>query len=91
MKKWMSIAFLTLAILMLAMPVYAETDTEAAEEITAAYPTVVYGAKTVTCENEIIKNGDVTFLPLRDVLEVYGVNLSWAVGEAETKVITDSF
>ena len=32
MKKWMSIAFLTLAILMLAMPVYAETDAEAAEE-----------------------------------------------------------
>ena len=87
MKKWMSIAFLTLAILMLAMPVYAETDAEAAEEITAAYPTVVYGAKTVTCENEIIEEGDFTFLPLRETLEVYGASLSWAEGEAETKVI----
>ena len=87
MKKWMSIAFLTLAILMLAMPVYAETDAEAAEEITAAYPTVVYGAKTVTCENEVINEGDFTFLPLSETLQVYGASVSWVSGEAEPKVI----
>ena len=38
-------------------------------------------------ENEIIEEGDFTFLPLRETLEVYGASLSWAEGEAETKVI----
>ncbi len=92
MKKWMSIAFLILLLFAMAMPAYAETTVadsgeEQNADITAEYVTVVYGAKTVTCENEVIKEGDFTFLPLREILEVYGASLSWADGEAETKII----
>lgn len=92
MKKWLSIAFLTMALFLLAMPVYADTtssesDCEQTANITEEYLTVVCGAKTVTCENEIIREGDLTFLPLREVLQAYGAQLSWAEGEAETKVI----
>lgn len=92
MKKWLSIAFLTLALFTLTMPVYAAEaleDNNSVQEADAAveYLTVVYGAKTVTCENEIIIDGDFTFLPLQEVLEVYGATLSWAEDEAETKVI----
>lgn len=92
MKKWMSIAFLTLVMLLSAMPVYAETATaepvnEATTDTATEYLTVVYGAKTVTCENEVIKEGDFTFLPLRETLEAYGASLSWAEDEAEDKVI----
>ena len=93
MKKWFYIAFLTFSLFLLAMPAYASTaedyasvDAEAVSS-TKNILTVQYGAKTVTCENEIIKEGDFTFLPLREVLEAYGAGLSWAVGEAETKVI----
>ena len=92
MKKWLSIAFLAVALCMLTMPVYADTSLAASSdeqtaEAAVEYLTVVYGAKTVTCENEIIEEGDFTFLPLRETLEVYGASLSWAEGEAETKVI----
>ena len=68
MKKWMSVAFLTLVLFLLAMPVYAESDVEKTEDTAAKYLTVVYGAKTVTCENEIIIKGDFTFLPLSETL-----------------------
>ena len=87
MKKWLSVAFLTLVLFMLAMPVYAQSGAEKTYDIAAEYLTVVYGAKTVTCENEVIKEGDFTFLPLRETLEAYGASLSWAEGEAEAKVI----
>ena len=87
MKKWMSVAFFVLALFMLAMPVYAESDMEKTEDTAAHYLTVVYGAKTVTCENEVIVKGDFTFLPLSETLGAYGANLSWAEDEAETKVI----
>lgn len=92
MKKWLSIAFLTFVLFVVTMPVYAaslsvENNQGQVAEITDEYLTVIYGAKTVTCENEIIREGDFTFLPLREVLEAYGAELSWAVGEAETKVI----
>ena len=92
MKKWLSIAFLAVALCMLTVPVYADTSLAASSdeqtaEAAVEYLTVVYGAKTVTCENEIIEEGDFTFLPLRETLEVYGASLSWAEGEAETKVI----
>ena len=87
MKKWMSVAFLTLALFMLAMPVYAESGVEKTEDITGEYLTVVYGAKTVTCENEIINEGDFTFLPLSETLGVYGAGVIWAENEGETKVI----
>lgn len=93
MKKWFYIAFLTFSLFVLAMPAYASNAEDQASadakaiSITENFVTVQYGAKTVTCENEIIKDGDITFLPLREVLEIYGASLSWAVGEAETKVI----
>ena len=93
MKKWFYIAFLTFSLFLLAMPAYASTAEEHASVDAEAVSstknilTVQYGAKTVTCENEIIQYGDFTFLPLREVLEAYGVSLSWASGEAETKVI----
>lgn len=91
MKKWMSIAFLVLALFALAMPAYAvesvTNSNEPTADIAEDYLTVIYGTKTVTCENEVIKVGDFTFLPLREVLEVYGASLSWAEDEAETKVI----
>ena len=87
MKKWMSVAFLTLVLFLLAMPVYAESDVEKTEDTAAKYLTVVYGAKTVTCENEIIIKGDFTFLPLSETLAAYGADLVWADNEGEDKVI----
>ncbi len=92
MKKWLSIAFLTVSLFLLAMPAYASEESAAANgevvvDITENYATVKYGEKIVTCENEVIKEGDLTFLPLREVLEAYGAQLKWAEGEAETKVI----
>ncbi len=92
MKKWLSIAFLTVSLFLLAMPVYASEESAAANgevvvDITENYATVKYGEKIVTCENEVIKEGDLTFLPLREILEAYGAQLKWAEGEAETKVI----
>ena len=71
MKKWLSVAFLTLVLFLLAMPVYAESNVEKTEDTAAKYLTVVYGAKTVTCENEIIIKGDFTFLPLSETLAAY--------------------
>ena len=37
MKKWMSVAFLTLVLFLLAMPVYAESDVEKTEDTAAKY------------------------------------------------------
>ena len=92
MKKWLSIAFLVLALCMLTVPVYADTSLAASSdeqtaEAAVKYLTVVYGAKTVTCENEVINEGDFTFLPLSETLQVYGASVSWVSGEAEPKVI----
>lgn len=87
MKKWLSVAFLTLVLFLLAMPVYAESNVEKTEDTAAKYLTVVYGAKTVTCENEIIIKGDFTFLPLSETLAAYGADLVWADNEGEDKVI----
>jgi len=93
-KLWM-ITFLTLSLLLLALPVYAATEGESvsAKEAGAFYNaeetelTILYGKQTVKCENAAIKSGDVTYLPLREVLAAYGASTSWAVGEAEDKVI----
>lgn len=97
MKKLWVIAFLTLSLLVLAMPVCAATEGKLASEqeidAGAFYDaeetalTILYGTETVKCENAAIKSGDVTYLPLREVLAAYGANVSWAVGEAEDKVI----
>ena len=95
MKKLWMIAFLTLSLLLLAMPVYAATEGEpvSVKDTGAFYNaeetelTIVYGKQTVKCENAAIKSGDVTYLPLREVLDAYGADVSWAVGEAEDKVI----
>lgn len=95
MKKLWFITFLTLSLLLLAMPVCAATEGEpvSSADAGAFYDaeetelTIVYGKQTVKCENAAIKSGDVTYLPLREVLAAYGASVSWAVGEAEDKVI----
>ncbi|MBR4944834.1 MAG: septal ring lytic transglycosylase RlpA family protein [Peptococcaceae bacterium] len=95
MKKLLTLTFLTLSLLLLALPVYAATEGEPVSktEAGAFYNaeetelTILYGKKTVKCENAAIKSGDVTYLPLREVLAAYGASVSWAVGEAEDKVI----
>lgn len=95
MKKLWCITFLTLSLLLLAMPVCAATEEASAslEDAGAFYDAeedslrIVYGTQTIKCENAAIKSGDVTYLPLREVLAAYGASVSWAVGEAEDKVI----
>lgn len=91
MKKCFSMGVLLFCVLLLALPAYAsESETTVCAETvntTEEYLTVVYGTKSVTCENPIIKEGDFTFLPLRETLEVYGATLSWAKEEAEKKII----
>ncbi len=95
MKKLWMITFLTLSLLLLVSPVYAATEGEpvSVQETGAFYNaeetelTIEYKKQTVKCENAAIKSGDVTYLPLREVLAAYGANVSWAVGEAEDKVI----
>lgn len=95
MKKLWFITFLTLSLLLLVMPVCAATEGEpvSSADAGAFYDaeetalTIVYGKQTVKCENAAIKSGDVTYLPLREVLAAYGAGVSWAVGEAEDKVI----
>lgn len=95
MKKLWCITFLTLSLLLLAMPVCAATEEEAAsvDDAGAFYDAeedsllIAYGTQTIKCENAAIKSGDVTYLPLREVLAAYGASVSWAVGEAEDKVI----
>ena len=96
MKKLWVITFLTLSLLLLALPVYAATEDEGASvraDAGAFYDAeedslvIEYGTQTIKCENAAIKSGDVTYLPLREVLAAYGASVSWAVGEAEDKVI----
>ena len=95
MKKLWLITFLTLSLLLLAMPVCAATEGEPVSDAdTGAFYdaeetalTIEYGKETIKCENAAIKSGDVTYLPLREVLAAYGASVSWAVGEAEDKVI----
>lgn len=94
MKKLWLITFLTLSLLLLALPVYAATEGELVSDDAGAFYdaeedslTIEYGTETVKCENAAIKSGDVTYLPLREVLAAYGASVSWAVGEAEDKVI----
>ncbi len=95
MKKLWCITFLTLSLLLLAMPVCAATEGESAsvEDAGAFYDAeedsllIEYGTQTIKCENAAIKSGDVTYLPLREVLAAYGASVNWAVGEAEDKVI----
>ncbi len=95
MKKLWCITFLTLSLFILAMPVYAATEGESAslEDAGAFYDAeednllIDYGTQTIKCENAAIKSGDVTYLPLREVLAAYGASVNWAVGEAEDKVI----
>lgn len=77
------------------MPVYAASGEESVLGIDAGAfynaeetaLTIEYGKQTVKCENAAIKSGDVTYLPLREVLAAYGVSVNWAVGETEEKVI----
>ena len=95
MKKLWAVAFLTLSLLLLAMPVYAATegkpvsgaDTGAFYDAEETELTILYKTETIKCENAAIKSGDVTYLPLREVLAAYGASVSWAIGEAEDKVI----
>ncbi len=95
MKKLSILTFLTLSLLLLALPVCAATEGEpvSVKDTGAFYNaeetelTIEYKKQTVKCENAAIKSGDVTYLPLREVLAAYGANVSWAVGEAEDKVI----
>lgn len=96
MKKLSIVTFLLLALLLSASPILAATETEEglgledkgafvnAEENNLI---IAYGDQTIVCENAAIKSGDVTYLPLREVLEAYGLSVSWAVGEAEEKVL----
>lgn len=95
MKKLCCITFLTLSLLLLVFPVSAATEGESAssKDAGAFYNAeensliIETGTQTIKCENAAIKSGDVTYLPLREVLAAYGSNISWAVGEAEDKVI----
>lgn len=95
MKKLCCITFLTLSLLLLVFPVSAATEGEAAslDDAGAFYNAeensliIETGTQTIKCENAAIISGDVTYLPLREVLDAYGASVSWAVGEAEDKVI----
>lgn len=96
MKKFLLLPFLTLSLLLLVLPVYAATEGGAVsetEDAGAFYDaeedslTIEYRTQTIKCENAAIKSGDVTYLPLREVLAAYGASVNWAVGEAEDKVI----
>lgn len=95
MKKLWLITFLTISLLLLALPVNAATEgtSASARDAGAFYNaqelslTIQYGTQTIKCENAAIKDGDITYLPLREVLAAYGADISWAVGEAEDKVI----
>jgi len=95
MKKLWCITLLTLSLLLLACPVYAATEgTRALEDDAGAFydaeeDTLVIetGTGTIKCENAAIISGDVTYLPLREVLDAYGASVTWAIGEAEDKVI----
>ena len=85
MKKLLMMTFFILTLMMTAMPLWAaEGDVLNAEETTL---TVVCDGKKLVCENEAIRIMDMTYLPLREVMEFYGVTLGWATGEAEDKVI----
>lgn len=95
MKQLRVMLFLALFLFLPVLPAYAEPDEAPAnlgdagafhdaEEETL---TVVYCDEKIPCENAAICSGDVTYLPLREVLNAYGLDVSWAVGEAEDKVI----
>ena len=50
--------------------------------------TVEYGATSNVCQNLAIVQGDITYLPIRDVFSALGnVELTWAKDEAEDKII----
>lgn len=93
MKKLLAITFLTLSLLLLVVPVSAATEEEPAKNDAGAFYEdnsclkIEYGNKNVKCKNAAIKSGDLTYLPLREVLNAYGLEISWAKGEAEDKVI----
>ena len=66
MKKLWLITFLTLSLLLLALPVYAATEGELVSDDAGAFYdaeedslTIEYGTETVKCENAAIKSGDV--------------------------------
>ena len=84
MKKLL-MTFFILTLIMTAVPVWAETgDVLNAEKIKLI---VICDEKGLSCKNDAIRMGDLTYLPLREIMEFYGVNLGWATGEAEDKVI----
>ena len=93
MKKLLAITFLTLSLLLLVWPVSAATEEEPAKNDAGAFYEensclkIEYGDKNVKCKNAAIKSGDLTYLPLREVLNAYGLEVAWAKGEAEDKVI----
>lgn len=97
MKKLFIMTFFILALLLSASPVLAatedttqvkdETDIGAFVDGEETKLTIVYGDRQVVCENAAIRSGDVTYLPMREVMEAYELTLEWAVGEAEEKVV----
>ena len=92
-EKVMVYNFFDTFSVLLAMPVYAATEGEpvSTSDAGAFYDaeedslTIEYGTQTVKCENAAITSGDVTYLPLREVLAAYGASVSWAVGKQRTK------
>ena len=85
MKRLLLMTFFMLTLMMTALPAWAESGNIINAKETQL--TVICDGKKLVCENEAIRLGDFTYLPLREVMEFYGVTLGWATGEAEDKVI----
>ena len=92
--------FFILTLMMSAMPVWASTEETIQKEEQVNQGAIINGVETkltvvcdgrkLVCENEAIRIVDMTYLPLREVMEFYGVTLGWATGEAEDKVILNT-
>ena len=99
MKKLLAMTFFILTLMMTAMPAWADTslpensdvvEKGAVVDAEETKLTIVCDGKKLVCENEAIRILDMTYLPLREVMEFYGVTLGWATGEAEDKVILNT-
>lgn len=94
MKKFTAFMVILLVMLCFGMPAFAEDATpldgveagalQSEDEVTL---TVSYKGTDTVCQNGSISEGDITFLPFREILALYGVEISWAKDEAEQKVI----
>lgn len=97
MKKFLYSLVILMAVLMIAVPgIAAETaqedivldanDAGSFQDEKKETLTIRFKNTDTVCQNGVIREGDITYLPLREVLGLYGVQVSWAK-EADTKVI----